>query len=156
MELDHFISMPPGNGCLPGYEAMFNNLVSKLSSRKNIGVVAHRGWGKQYLLKEVGYALKKANRDLCLVFFDLKRVYDTSDFLKAFAEEICRSTSWKNKASSCSRMEFRQILDLPENIARAKKIRLVIFISNFQNFKYIKDSNQVFKVFKHCWRKQIH
>ncbi len=153
MELQQFINSPPGSGCLPGHAFLFNRLVSKLASLNNVAIVAHRGWGKQLLLKETGYTLLERHKDFRVFYFDLKTVFELSDFLKGYAAELCRSTSSKLPARTDPAKDIRDILDLTETIAKVKKIKLIIFISNFQNTKHFVDSYQVLKRFRLCWRK---
>jgi hypothetical protein len=155
MELYEFISRPPGYGCLPGYELIKNQFVSKLSGKQHLALAVHRGWGKGILMREVGFALLADEKQTCLVYVDLGTIYDLPGFLSTYTLSIIKSVNWKGPVP-IPQSELIQVLNLPESIARIMKLRLVIIISNFQQLGKIIDSKQILGTMKHIWSMQNH
>jgi hypothetical protein len=152
MELQQFLGRPPGSGSLPGQDYLKNRLVSKLAASRNVVITAHRGWGKQMLLKEVGYNLLELQKEIRLFYFDMNLWDIPSSFLTRYARELCISTSTKLPDKLRSGTPDYKLLDLAETIASRKKILLVIFISNFQYARQFENYHQVLRKFMLCWR----
>jgi len=156
MDLQQFLNRPPDREGFPGQEFLKERLVSKLEARKNLAIEAHTGWGKQHLLKEVGFHLLEKNESFRLFYFELKQGESLSSFLERFAMELCASTSTPPpRIANTTTPDFR-ILELPEKIAKKRQINLILFLSNFQLARGFKNHSTLLRKFKLCWRKHLH
>jgi len=156
MDLQQFLNRPPVRDGFPGQEFIRGRLVSKLEGLKNLAIEAHTGWGKQMLLKDVGFHLLEKNQSFRLFYFDLKQGESITSFLNRFAMELCSSNSTPlTRIANTNVPDFR-ILELPENIAKKRKIKLILFLSNFQLARGFDNYSIVLRRFKLCWRKHQH
>lgn len=155
MDLHQFLSKPPGGAFLPGQEFLVKRLVAKLANSKNIAFSAHDGWGKTGLRKEVEYALLEQNEDIRTFHIETYEKENPSSFIIRFINELCTRTSIKPPSYQHSDSPDYKLLDLPEKIATRKKIRLVIFISNFQNTRQYEDYWYVLRKFSRSWKNQL-
>ena len=156
MDLQQFLNRPPVREGFPGQEFLRERLVSKLEGLKNLAIEAHTGWGKQMLLKDIGFQLLEKNQSFRLFYFDLKQGENISSFLMRFALELCSSTSTPPpRIVSTTAPDFRT-LELPENIAKKRKIKLILFLSNFQLARGFENYSVLLRKFKLCWRKHLH
>ena len=152
MDLHQFLSRPPGNTCLPGQESLQKRLLEKLASSKNIALAAPRGCGKRMLQKEVGHALMEQNEDLKTFYIELNYKESPASFLIRFSRELCKSMSIRPPDKQQGNDPDFKLLDLPEKIATRKKIRIVIFISNFEYTRQYEDYWHVLRKFSLFWK----
>ena len=152
MDLHQFLSRPPGGLYLPGQEFLVKKLVAKLANSKNVAFAAHDGWGKTVLRKEVEYALLEQNEDIRTFHIEIKAKENPTSFLIRFTNELCESTATKPPAHQHRVSPDYKLLDLPEKIATRKRIRLVIFISNFQYTRQYKNYWDVLRRFSLSWK----
>ena len=155
MDLHQFLSRPPGSAFLPGQEFLVKRLVAKLTNSKNVAFTAHDGWGKTVLRKEVEYALLEHNEDIRTFHIEIYEKEKPSSFIIRFINELCTRTSTKPPSYQHSDSTDFKLLNLPEKIAKSKKIRLVIFISNFQNTRQYEDYWYVLRKFSRSWKNQL-
>jgi hypothetical protein len=80
MNLQQFLNRPPVREGFPGQGFLRERLISKLEGLNNLAIEAHTGWGKQMLLKDVGFHLLEKNQSFRLFYFGLKQGESLSDF----------------------------------------------------------------------------
>lgn len=148
MQLQEFLKLPPGIKYLPGHEYLLSKLADKVSNQQNIVLVAHRGWGKSILTLELGYSLIEANKELHVFYFDMAQVHDASTFIRTFLQNLSKSLSIKTPDQINSNPPNYRQLELTEIMAKKKKIRIAIFVSNFQQIKLFGNSYEEYKTRK--------
>jgi hypothetical protein len=156
MDLQQFLNRPPVREGFPGQEYLRKRLVSKLEGLNNLAIEAHTGWGKQMLLKDVGFQLLEMNQSFRLFYFDLRQGESMSSFLRRFALELCASTSTPPPQTANKAGPDLKLLELPETIARKRKIKLILFLSNFQLARGFENYSSLLRKCKLCWRKHLH
>lgn len=149
----------------------------------NTIVISPRRWGKTSLVNKV-VAQMAGNRQLRIVRMDAFSVRTTEDFYRMFATEIIRQTSSKVEEWMENAKRFLtslvpvvtmsadpmnpvslslkgvgadydgEVLDLPERIAQAKGIRLVICIDEFQQIGEFTDTVAFQKKLRTAWQHQ--
>jgi len=135
MQLQEFLNKSSGFLRLPGHEFLIERMVSKLSNLQNVVLVAHKGWGKSSLIREVGFRLTDSNKEIQVFYYDMQWVFDRSTFIKTFIQELCRSLSAKiPDLGNISQLGYEN-LELAESIANLRRIKLITFISNFDQIK---------------------
>jgi hypothetical protein len=152
MDLYQFLSRPPGGACLPGQEILQKRLIETLACSKNVAIAAHRGRGKTILQKEIGHALMEQNEDVRTFYIGLNEKESPAGFLSRFSRELCRNMSIPPPDKQQGNDPDFKLLDLPEKIAARKKIRLVIFISNFEMTRQYDDYWHVLRKFYLFWK----
>jgi hypothetical protein len=131
MQLQEFLNKSSGVLRLPGHEYMIDRLVSKLSNLQHIVLVAHKGWGKSPLIREVGFRLIENKKEIQVFYYDMKWVFDRSTFIKTFIQQLCTSLSISiPDLGNVSQQGFR-LLELAESIAKKHCFKLIVFISDF-------------------------
>lgn len=172
-DLDHFTDREKETARL---QLNFENGINTI-------VISPRRWGKTSLVNKVA-AQMADNRQLRVVRMDAFSVRSAEDFYRMFATEIIRQTSsrmeeWMENAKrfltslvpvvsmSADPMNpvslslkgvgadyGEEVLDLPERIAQAKGIRLVICIDEFQQIGELVDSVTFQKKLRTVWQHQ--
>ena len=172
-DLDHFTDREKETARL---QLNFENGINTI-------VISPRRWGKTSLVNKVA-AQMADNRQLRVVRMDAFSVRTAEDFYRMFATEIIRQTSsrmeeWMENAKrfltslvpvvsmSADPMNpvslslkgvgadySEEVLDLPERIAQAKGIRLVICIDEFQQIGELGDSVTFQKKLRTVWQHQ--
>lgn len=154
MQLQDFLNKSSGVLRLPGLEYLIDRMVVKLSNLQNIVLVAHKGWGKSSLIREVGFRLTESKREIHVFYYDMKGVFDKPTFVKTFIQEMCRSLSVNvPDLGKVSQLEFKN-LELAESIAKRHRIKLITFISNFDQIKRFNETHQDLRLLRHILIKQ--
>ena len=158
-------------------------LTTNFKSGVNTMIISPRRWGKSSLVREAGSALRK-RKDLVVCHIDLYAVRTEQDFLKLFARELIKQTSskWQDWAEAAlafirnvipkvafggpdmqaelelswgsEQIDPLVIYQLPEQIAKKKKIRVVVCLDEFQNIAHFDDPLAVQKQMRSVW--QLH
>jgi len=142
-------------------------LANNLKGGLNTMLISPRRWGKSSLVKQV--ASENASNQYRFCFIDLFHIQDEQEFYETLAREVIRATSnrmdeWMEIAKTFFtrihpkitvstanlnmqvhfdkedlRMNYREILDLPEKIGKEKGIRMIICLDEFQNLSRFND-----------------
>jgi len=148
----------------------------------NTIIISPRRWGKTSLVRHVANAVQ--NKNLKIVFLDIFACKTEEEFFKQFSKAIIQQTSnkWEEWVENTKKflsninikftfgkdpltefsMEFElnkdidpaYILNLPERIAQAKNIKIVVCIDEFQQIGEFKDSKVFQKKLRTQW--QLH
>jgi hypothetical protein len=154
MELAHFLYQSTGESILPGHKFLRESISSNLAALKNVVVVAHRGWGKTILLRDIGFELSEKHQDISVFFFDMEALFDINTFIRRFIKELYRTFSVKIPAHINLSDPDIGMLSLTQKLAARRKIRLILFISNFQQIDRFNRTPQLLTKLYYCWRKQ--
>lgn len=133
MHLQEFINNAPGTLYLSNHNYLMERLVNKLTQLKSIALSAHRGWGKSDFIKEIGFRLINENQDFRVLYFDMRGISEKSIFIKSLVVESCKilSTKTPDQISNAS-MAGLKILDHIDSMARKQGVKLIVFLSNFE------------------------
>ena len=156
MNLQQFLNRPPVREGFPGQGFLRERLISKLEGLNNLAIEAHTGWGKQMLLKDVGFHLLEKNQSFRLFYFGLKQGESLSSFLLRFALELCKNTSTPPPRIADTGGPDFSTLELPEKIAKKRKIKLILFLSDFHLARGFENYSILLRKFKLCWQKHLH
>lgn len=154
MDLSHFLYQSTGKSILPGHKFLRESISSNLAAMKHVIVVAHRGWGKTILLRDIGFELTEKHQDIRVLYFNMEAIYDKNTFIRRFLKELYRTFSAKIPAHINLSEPDMEMLGLTQKLAARRKIRLILFISNFQQIDRFENSPQLLGKLYHCWRKQ--
>ena len=99
---------------------------------QSVVLTAHRGWGKSALIKELGFRLINEKKDFRVLYFDMRGILDKSTFIVSLVQELCKNLSitTPDQIANVSGANF-EALDQIESIARKQGVKLIIFLSNF-------------------------
>lgn len=146
-------------------------------------LISPRRWGKTSLVLKVSDLVQ--NTDIRVVVFDMFACKSEEDFYKIFATQIIKQTAskWEEWVENAKQFlsaltpkfsfgsdpanEFsisidfsnrelnEEILKLPQKIAKAKNIRIVVCIDEFQQIAEIGDSVTFQKKLRSVWQLQL-
>lgn len=154
-----------------------NLLVSNFSSLINTIIISPRRWGKSSLVNKASKIAAKQDKTLRICHIDLFNVRDEEDFYLRLIKEILSKTSskWEDAVrlakkylsglGSDATIELDwgkvyknadEVLDLAENIAKKKNLKIVICIDEFQNIAEFKEPEFFQKVLRSHWQRQQH
>jgi len=154
MDIHQFLNQTTLGSNLPSKNFFLEQITSDLAAPRNIALVAHPGWGKTALLREVGFKLTEQNKNIRVLYFDLKGIYSKATFIRRIIQELYITFSAKIPNNLNLMEPDISMLDQTETLASRRKVRLIIFISNFQQFDRFDDRIQLLTKLKFCWRKQ--
>ncbi|MCB0491289.1 MAG: ATP-binding protein [Cyclobacteriaceae bacterium] len=147
----------------------------------NTMLISPRRWGKSSLVKQVISSLQ-SRKDLVICYIDLFAVRTEEELLNLFAKEVIKQTSskwedWvesvkafiKNAAPKVAfgapdmqaelelawhskKIDPIEIFQLPEAIAKKKKIKIVVCIDEFQNIAWLSDPVAAQKQMRSVWQ----
>lgn len=154
MELAYFLNQSTGESNLPGHKPLREVISSNLAAMKNLVIVAHRGWGKSILLRDIGFEITEKHQDIRVLYFDMEGIYDKNTFIRRFIQELYRAFSARVPDHIDLRNPDFNVLGMTQTLSARRKIKLILFISNFQQFDRFKNRRQVLNRLYLCWRKQ--
>ena len=158
-------------------------LVMNFENGINTIIISPRRWGKTSLVNKVAEQMA-GNKQVRVVKMDAFSVRTPEDFYRMFATEIIKQTSnrteeWMENAKrflsslvpvvtmssdptnpvslslkSVASDYGEEVLDLPERIAKEKRIRLVVCIDEFQQIGELTDSMTFQKKLRTVWQHQ--
>lgn len=108
---------------------LFEKFLGKLNAHWNLILSADQGWGLHEYVRELGFQLTEKHPDIHACYLDIKSAHSPSSFL-----ELLFATLSHRFPEVTSRMKIdhgsMDTLQLPQIIARRKKIRIAVFIAN--------------------------
>jgi len=129
------------------HDWLFEKLLGKLDSLRNIILMAEQGWGIQDYASELGFHLAENNVDFQTCYMDLGPVSSTRSFLELYAAALSQRFPEVVARIRIDRSSL-DTLKLPSMIARRKKIKVALFLGNAQLLHRIKDSTEFAKTLK--------
>ena len=131
----------------PEQDWLFEKLLRKLNSHRNVILTAALGWGVQEYVDELRFQLSEKYPDMQTCFIDLRPVQSATSFLELFASALLHRFP---KETSSIKIDYSSVdtLKLPEVIARSHKIRIAIFVANSHLFHRFKDPNSFLRMLK--------
>lgn len=154
MDIQQFLEQAIGDHSLPGQRYLRDLIAPNLAALRHIAIAAHRGWGKTAFLKDIGFSLTEKHEDIRVFYFDLKTIYNSSTFIRKFIQELYRNFSMRIPDRLNLMEPELSMLDLTDTLATRKKVKLIIFISNFQQMARFENSAKFMSKLKYCWKKQ--
>lgn len=133
-------------------------LEANLTHGINTILISPRRFGKTSLVKKV---IENTHRsDIIMVYIDVFACKSEYDFYRTFATSIIRHTSskidlsfdWNPKES----VGIEDLLNLPEQIAKKKGVRIVVCIDEFQQIEELPDPVTFQKKLRSVWQHQQH
>lgn len=160
-----------------------STLFGNLTSMVNTIIISPRRWGKSSLVENVIEKIKKEKKNYRVVLIDLFSINTEEEFLELFAREVLKVSStrlddWVKVAKqvfkrllpkltvSLDPAEFSlafdwseikkhrdEILNLPEVIAKQKKIKIVVCIDEFQNIRNYGKADALEQAIRSYWQR---
>lgn len=119
---------------------LFERHLHRLSSFKHLVLTANQGWGIQEYGKELGFQLAEKYPEVHLCYINLKPINSIATFLEHYT-----ATLFQRFPDASSRIEINDLhlgaLKIPGLIAKKKKIKIAVFLSNSHLFERVKDPN---------------
>ena len=117
---------------------LFEKLLRKLNANRNLILSADQGWGIQEYVNELGFQLAEKNPDIHTCFIDIKPAHCSTTFLDLFVASLSHRFP-----EVTSRMDLESSsmdkIKLPSLIAKKKKIRIAVFLTNSHLFHRFRD-----------------
>lgn len=118
----------------------------------NVMLISPRRWGKSSLVKAAMEELKQEQKDVRVCYLDAFKIFSEEEFYNKFASAVLQgvsSTMEKRWAESAE-----EILNLPEKIAKAKGIHVIVCIDEFQQLANLPDWKQLEGTMRSVWQGQ--
>jgi AAA+ ATPase superfamily predicted ATPase len=158
-------------------------LKSNLLNGINTMIISPRRWGKSSLVEKVIREIARKEKKTKTVIIDLFSVSSEEEFLELFAREVLKASSTKWQEWINTGKEFfkhlvpkfsmgfeetdfslsfdwkelkkhsKEVLDLPESIAKKKGIRFIICLDEFQNISNFSSYTEFEKKMRACWQR---
>jgi hypothetical protein len=108
---------------------LFERLLTKLNTHRNLILSADQGWGIQEYVSELGFQLSEKHTDIQTCFIDLKPARSSSAFLDLFLGALNQLFPEEISSLILSNIS-KDPLKLPAQLAKRKGIRMAIFLGN--------------------------
>ncbi len=133
-------------------------LANNFNSGINTIITSQARWGKTSLILKTASNVSRTARNFRYCHIDLLYVQDKNHFLEIFANEILRSCEDLHLKISWEAIKHDEeaILNLPEQIARKKKIRFVICLDEFQKIAEIRGIKSFLPELRSHWQDHTH
>lgn len=158
-------------------------LYGNLTSLVNTIIISPRRWGKSSLVEHVVELIRKDKKNYRVVMIDLFSINTEEEFLELFAREVLKVSStrldeWVKLAKqvfqrllpkltvSLDPAEFSlafdwseikkhrdEILNLPEVLAKRKKLKIVVCIDEFQNIRNYSSGEALEMAIRSYWQR---
>ena len=118
----------------------------------NVMLISPRRWGKSSLVKAAMEELKQEQKDVRVCYLDAFKIFSEEEFYNKFASAVLQgvsSTMEKRWAESAE-----EILNLPEKIAKAKGIHVIVCIDEFQQLANLPDWKRIEGTMRSVWQGQ--
>ncbi|MGE0587291.1 MAG: ATP-binding protein [Cyclobacteriaceae bacterium] len=156
-------------------------LKTNFESGVNTLLVSPRRWGKSSLVKQTASTFAR-RKDIVIVHIDLFAIRSEEELLTLFTKELIKQTSnkwqdWVESARSflinvapkvafgapdmqaelelswtSKKIDSLSVYNLPEVLAKEKKIKLVVCIDEFQNITWLDDPLGIQKQMRSAWQ----
>jgi len=102
----------------------------------NTTIISPRRWGKTSLVENVAEKIRTQNKEIKICMLDIFSIRSEIEFYEHFAKGVLKGTSnrWEEMAENAKKfLSSDEILNLPETIAKSKKISVIVCIDEFQS-----------------------
>jgi hypothetical protein len=124
-----------------------NNLYSGIHTL----LISPRRLGKSSLLKAAMTELQKEHSDVKVCYLNVFTIRAKEEFYQLFVRTVLQVTGESRKPGTTL-----DLLDLPEQIAREKNLRLIVCIDEFQNLEKLRDYEDLENEMQKVWQNQTH
>ena len=128
-------------------EWLFEKFLIKLNSHRHLLLTADQHWGIQEYVKELGFQLEEKHRDIQICYVDVRLAQTSASFLNLFHTTLSQRFQ-ELKSLEEVHPDSLASLRLPSIIARKKRIRVGIFLSNSHLFHRFKDADSFLRTLK--------
>lgn len=128
------------------------DLKTFLGGSINVMLISPRRWGKSSLVKAAMEELKQEQKDVRVCYLDAFKIFSEEEFYNKFASAVLQgvsSTMEKRWAESAE-----EILNLPEKIAKAKGIHVIVCIDEFQQLANLPGWKRLEGTMRSVWQGQ--
>lgn len=140
-------------------------LKQMLSSGINVTLISPRRWGKSSLVKKAMDELTAERKEIRVCYIDAFSINSEEEFYSTFAAKVISipgitisdgindvlSVNLRYKPQEMDKLE---ILNLPEKIARDKKIRIIVCIDEFQQLVNLPEYADMEGKMRSVWQQQ--
>lgn len=163
-----------------------HRLTNNLNHGINTILISPRRWGKSSLVEKVTSSIRNQNKKIAIVHLDLFAIKSETEFLSEFARICIKAVSskwqdWSRNAKDIFKnliprlvvnteagdfsLEFNpkdlirykdEILNLPESLAKSKKMNVIVCIDEFQNIRNYKEGIELEKSLRAYWQRHKH
>ncbi len=126
---------------------LFEKLLGKLNSHRNLILTAAQDWGLHEYVRELAFQLAETHRDIHICYMDMKPVHSMNSFL-----ELLLATLTHRFPEVVSSLDIDSssidILELPTLISQRRKIRIAVFLANSHLFLRFSDPFPLLRTLK--------
>ncbi len=122
-----------------------------LSSHINVILVSPRRWGKSSLVKVAMEELQEEDKDVRVCYIDAFSIGSEAEFYRTFANQVtaCADAQFIPKEQNKT-----AILQLPETLAEALDIKIIVCISEFQQLANLPEYKDMEGKMRSAWQQQ--
>ena len=122
-----------------------------LSSHINVMLVSPRRWGKSSLVKVAMEELQEEDKDVRVCYIDAFSIGSEAEFYRTFANQVtaCADAQFVPKKQNKT-----DILQLPEILAEALDIKIIVCISEFQQLANLPEYKDMEGKMRSAWQQQ--
>lgn len=122
-----------------------------LSSHINVMLVSPRRWGKSSLVKVAMEELQEEDKDVRVCYIDAFSIGSEAEFYRTFANQVtaCADAQFVPKEQNKT-----DILQLPEILAEALDIKIIVCISEFQQLANLPEYKDMEGKMRSAWQQQ--
>lgn len=132
---------------------LFEKFLVKLNTHRHLLLTADQQWGIQEYVKELGFQLEEAHRDIHVCYVDVRLAQSSTSFLELFQTSLLHRFQDMNSPGEDYSGSLAS-LKLPSVIARKNKIRVGVFLSNSHLFHRFKDADSFLRTLRLYFQRQ--
>jgi hypothetical protein len=132
---------------------LFEKFLVKLNTHRHLLLTADQHWGIEEYVKELGFQLEEEHRDIQICYVDVRLAQTSTSFLKLFQASLFHKFQELESMGEVYSGSLAS-LKLPSIIARKKRIRVGIFLSNSHLFHRFKDADSFLRTLRLYFQNQ--
>jgi uncharacterized protein len=132
---------------------LFEKFLVKLNTHKHLLLTADQQWGIQEYVRELGFQLEEKHRDIQICYIDVRLAPSSPLFLKLFQTSLLHKFQELESLGQVNSGKFDS-LKLPSIIARKKRVRVGVFLSNCHLFQRYKDADSFLRTLRLYFQNQ--
>ena len=122
-----------------------------LSSHINVMLVSPRRWGKSSLVKVAMEELQEEDKDVRVCYIDAFSIGSEAEFYRKFAKQVTACADAQFVPKEQDKMDM---LQLPEILAEALDIKIIVCISEFQQLANLPEYKDMEGKMRSVWQQQ--
>ncbi|RLD65065.1 MAG: hypothetical protein DRJ29_05805 [Bacteroidetes bacterium] len=126
---------------------LFEKFLVKLNTHRHLLLTADQHWGIQEYVKELGFQLEEKHQDIQICYVDVRLAQTSASFLKLFQASLFHKFQELESLGDIYSGSLNT-LKLPSIIARKKRIRVGVFLSNSHLFHRYKDADSFLRTLR--------